>query len=108
VDTRVRNQIRLELVQVHVQSAVETKTRSDGAHDLSNETIEMLVTWARNIQVPAADVIDSLIIDQEGAVRIFDSAMGRQYRVVWLYDRGRDARSRIDGELQLRLLAVFR
>jgi hypothetical protein len=76
VDAGVGNEIRLEFVQVHVQSAVETKTRSDRAHDLGDETIEMLVAWARNIQVAAADVVDSLIVDQESTVRVLNSAMG--------------------------------
>jgi hypothetical protein len=66
----------------------------------------LLVVWARDIQVAAADIINSLIINQKSAVRVLDCAVGRQDSVVWLDDRRGNAWSRIDGEFELALLSV--
>lgn len=66
----------------------------------------MLVARAADVQVAPADIVDSLIIDEEGAVRVLDRAVGRQDGVVGLNNSSRDTRGRVDGELQLALLAV--
>ena len=67
----------------------------------------MLEVWARNIQVTATDVIDSLVVDQERAVRVFNCAVGRQDRVVRLHNRSRDTWSGVDGKFELGLLSVL-
>lgn len=66
----------------------------------------MLVVRALNAQITPADIVDGLVIDKEGAVRVLDSAMGREDSVVGLNDGSRDARRRVDGELKFALLAV--
>lgn len=67
----------------------------------------MLVARAGDVQVPTADVIDGLVVDEEGAVGVLDRAVGRQDGVVGLDDGSRDTRGWVDGELQLALLAVL-
>lgn len=106
VDPRERDQVRLELVQIDVQGAIESEARRDGADDLGNEAVEMLVARARDVQVATADVVNSLVIHQEGAVGVLDGAVCGEHRVVRLNDGSRDPRRRVDGELQLRLLPV--
>ena len=49
VDARVRDEIRLELVEIDVESTIEAEGRRDGADDLGNETIEMLRAGARDV-----------------------------------------------------------
>lgn len=105
VDTWIWHQIRLELIQVNVQGAIETQTGGDRANNLSDQPIQVLVIRSWNIEVTTAYVIDSLIIDQERAVRVLNSAMGRQHRVIGLDYGGRDARCGIHRELQLALFA---
>jgi hypothetical protein len=68
VDARVRDQVGLELVEIHIESTVETKAGSYGADNLGNQTVQMLVVWTRDVQVAAANVIDGLIVDQEGTI----------------------------------------
>ena len=106
VDTRVRDQVGLELVQVHVQGAVEAERRGDGGDDLSDQAVEVLVVGAGDVQVAAADVVDSLVVDEESAVRVLDGAVGGENGVVGLNNGGRDAGGRVDGELELGLLSV--
>lgn len=106
VNTRVRHQVGLELIQVDIERAIEAQAGSDGADNLSDEAVEMLIAGTRNVQVAAADVVDSLIVDEECAVRVLNRAVGGKHRIVGLDDGGRDARSWVDGEFELGLLAV--
>lgn len=107
VDTRVRDQVGLELVQVDVEGTVEAQGRGDRADDLGNQAVEVLVARARDVEVATADVVDGLIVDKESAVGVLDRAVGRQDGVVRLNNGGRHARRRVNGELELALLAVF-
>jgi hypothetical protein len=106
VDTWVWHKIGLELVQVDIESSVEAQTRGDRADNLSNQTIEMLVVWTGNIETAAANVIDSLVVDEERAVGVLNSAVGGENRIVGLDNGGGDARSGIHGKFELALLAV--
>lgn len=107
VDTRERHQVGLELGQVDIESTIEAQTGGDGADDLCDEAVQVVIAGAGDIQVATADVVDSLVVHQEGAVGVLDGAVGRQDSVVGLHHGGRHARRRVDGELELGLLAVL-
>jgi hypothetical protein len=108
VDARIRDQVGLELVQINVESPIETQAGRDRADHLGDETVEVNKVGARDVQVAAADVIDGLVVDEERAVGVLDRAVSGQDSVVGL-DHGRgDTRGRVDGELELGLLAVVR
>jgi hypothetical protein len=107
VDTGVRNQVGLELVQIHVQGTIKTQRRGDGADDLSNQAVQVIVGRARNIQTAAADVVNSLVVNKESTVRVLNGAVGRQNGVVRLNDGSGNTRSWVDGEFELRLLAIL-
>lgn len=66
----------------------------------------MLVARPGDIQIPAADVVHSLVINQEGAVGVLNGAMGGENGIVRFNNGGRDPRGRVDGELELAFLAV--
>lgn len=106
VDTGVRDQVGLELVQVDVESTVEAQRGGDGRDDLSNQAVEVLVARAGDVQIPSADVVDGLVVDQEGAVGVLDGAVGGEHGVVRLNNGGRDTRGRVDSKLELALLSV--
>lgn len=42
MDTRIRNQVGLELVQIDVQSTIETEGRGDGADNLGDQSVQVL------------------------------------------------------------------
>lgn len=105
VDTRVRDQVGLELVQVNVEGAIESKGRGNGADNLSNQAVEVLIRGSGDVKVATANIVNGLVIDEEGTVRVLDGAVSRQNGVVGLNNGGRGARCRIDGELELGLLA---
>jgi hypothetical protein len=106
VDTWVWDQVGLELVQVDVEGAVEAKRCGDGGDNLGDQTVQVLEVGALNTEVAAADVVDGLIVDHEGAVAVLEGGVSGKDGVVWLDDRGGDLWGWVDTEFQLALLAV--
>ena len=51
VDTWIRHQVGLKLGKIDIEGAIEAKRCSDGADDLTDQTIEIGVGRAFNIQV---------------------------------------------------------
>jgi len=107
VNSRIRNQVSLELGQIHIQSSVEAQGSRDGGDDLPDETIEVGVGWSLNVEVPPADVVDGFVVDHEGAVGVLQGSVSGQNRVVGLNHRRRHLWRRVDGEFQLGFLAVI-
>ena len=107
VDARIRDEVRLELVEVDIECTIETERRGNRADDLGNEAVEMLRAGPGHVQIAAADIVDGLVINKEGTVRIFDGAVSGENSVVRFDDRSGDAWSRVDGELKLALLAIL-
>ena len=85
VDTGVGHQVGLELRQIHVQGAVEAQGGGDGGDDLADQTVEVGVGWALNVQVAAADVVDGLVVHHEGAIGVLQGGVGGQDGVVGLH-----------------------
>jgi len=106
VNARVWDQVRLKFVQINVKRTIKPKTRSNRADDLRDQAVEVLITGTRNIQITTADIIDRLIIDQKGTVRVFDRTMGRKDSIVRLDDGCRNTRGRVNGELKLGFLPI--
>lgn len=107
MNTRERNQVSLELVQIHVESTVEAQTRSDRADDLGNQAVQVFVAGTGNVQVAATDVVNGLIVHQKGAVGMLDGAVGGQDGVVGLDNGSGHTRRGVYSELELGLLAVL-
>ena len=106
MDTWVWHQVGLEFSDVDVESTIESQGSGDGADDLTDEPVQVGVGWSLDVQVTAADVVDGLVVDHEGAVGVLKSGMGGQDGVVWLNNGSGDLGSWVDGELELGLLAV--
>ena len=107
VDPWVGHQVRLKLVQIHVQRPVKPQGGRDRGDDLSNQPVEVGVGRPCDVQVGPHNIVDGLIVNEEGAVTMLESGVGVQDRVVRLHDGRGDLWCRVDGETQLRLLAIF-
>jgi hypothetical protein len=59
-----------------------------------------------DVQVAAADIVDSFVVNKERAVGVLDGAMSRQDGIVGFDNRRGNARRRVNGEFELALLAV--
>ena len=88
VDPGVGHQVSLELGQINVQSTVKSERSGDGGDDLSNEPVQVGVAGSLDVQVSAADIIDGLVVDHEGTVRVLQGGVGGQDRVVGLNNGG--------------------
>uniref|UniRef100_A0A1I8IN25 CTP_transf_like domain-containing protein n=1 Tax=Macrostomum lignano TaxID=282301 RepID=A0A1I8IN25_9PLAT len=95
-----------QLLVIDVQGAVKAQRGGDGGHDLADQAVQVGVGRALDVQVAPADVVDGLVVHHEGAVGVLQGGVGGQDGVVGLHHGGGNLRGRIDGELQLGLLAI--
>ena len=75
MDPGVGHQVGLELVEVHVESSVKPEAGGDGGEDLSDEPVEVGVGRSVNLEVRPGDVINRLIVHQEGAVAVLQGGV---------------------------------
>ena len=106
VDARVRDEIRLELRDVDVEGPVEPERRREARDDLGDQPVQVGVRGTLDAKVAAADVVQGLVVEAEGAVRVLQQGVGAQDGVVRLDDGRADARGRRHGEAQLGLAPV--
>jgi len=101
VDTWVRDEVRLELIQVDIEGTIESQAGGDRADHLGDEAVQMSVVGSRNVQVATTDVIHGLVVDQERAVGVLNGAVSGEDSIVGLDDRGGDAWCGVDSKLEL-------
>ena len=63
VDTGVWDQVSLELRDIDVQRTIESEGSCQGGNDLSNQTIQVGICWALDVQIASADVVQGLVIN---------------------------------------------
>jgi len=106
VDARVWHQVGLELGNINVQSTIETKRGGQRRDDLRNQTIQVGVGRLLNVELASADIVESLVVQAESTVGVFQESVGGKHRVVRFDNGGRDLRTGRDGKGQLGLAAV--
>ena len=106
VDTGVGHQVGLELGDIDVQGAVEAERGGERRDDLGDQTVQVGVGGALDVQVAAADVVDGFVVEHDGDVGVLQQRVGRQNRVVGLDHSVGDLGRGVDGEAELGLLAV--
>ena len=80
----VWHQIGLELVEVNIKGTIKTKRGSNGRDNLTNQTIQIGVSWPLNIQVTTANIVNGLVVNHESTIWMIQSGVGGQDRVVGL------------------------
>jgi hypothetical protein len=106
VNSRVRDQVGLELSDIDVQGTVESQRGRQGRNHLSNDSVQVVVGGALNVQGLSADIVDGLIVQQESHVGVLQQGVGAQHAVVGLNNAGSNLRRRVDAEIQLRFLGI--
>ena len=86
VDTGVRDQVGLELGDINIQGTIEPQGGGQRGDNLSDQPVKVGVGGPLNVEVPAADVVKSLVIHAEGAVGVLKKRVSTQDRVVRLND----------------------
>jgi len=106
VDARIGHKVGLELGEIDVEGTIEAKGSSQGRDNLGNQSVQVGVRGALNVEVAAAHIVQRLVVKAEGAVGVLKKRVGREHVVVGLNDSGGDLGSRGHGEGELRLAAI--
>lgn len=106
VDTGVGYQVGLELGDIHVQSTIESKRRSQGTDNLSDQTVQVGVGGSFNVQVAVANIVQGLVVKAEGTVGVLQQGVGGKHGVVGFYNSSRNLRRGRDREGKLGLASV--
>ena len=80
----VWHQIGLELIEVNIESTIESERSSDGGDNLTNQTIQIGISWPLNIQITTANIVNGLVVNHESTIGMIQSGVGGQDRVVGL------------------------
>ena len=67
----------LKFSQIHIQCTIKPKRGSDGRHNLTNQTVQIGVRRSIDIEVPTAQVVNSLVIDHKGTVGMLQGSVRR-------------------------------
>ena len=107
MDSWVWHQVGLELSDIDVEGTVESQRGSQRGDNLSNESVQVGVGWSLNVQVSSADIVDSLVIKDDGDIGMLEKRVSGEDRVVWLNNGCGDLWGWIDGESKLGLLTII-
>ena len=98
VKTREGNHVDSQLPQVRVQLTRETQAGGDTGHDGGDEVVQVTVGGVVELESPHADVVEGLVVDTEGLVRVLNELVDGEGGVVGLDNGIGDLGGRHDGE----------
>ena len=107
MDSWVWHQVSLELSDIDVKGTVESQRGSQRGDNLSNESVQVGVGWSLNVQISSADIVDSLVIKDNGDIGMLKKRVSGEDGVVWLNNGSGDLWGWIDGETKLGLLTII-
>ena len=106
MDSGVGHQVGLELSDIDVEGTIESQRSGQGGNNLSDESVEVGVGGSLDVEVAAADIVDGLVVEDDGDISVLEEGVGGEHGVVGLNDGGGDLGRGVDGEAELGLLAV--
>jgi hypothetical protein len=98
METRERNHVDGQLSEIRVELTWESETGGDTRHDGRDQVVKISVRWVGELEGSHADVVESLVVDTEGLVRVLNQLMDRESGIVWLDNGIRDLGGRNNGE----------
>jgi len=75
VDSGIWNKIGLELSDINIQSAVESKRSSQRRNDLCNKSVQVGVSRSLDVEVSSRDIIDGLVVKHDSNISVFKEGM---------------------------------
>jgi hypothetical protein len=106
MNTWVWHQVSLELGDVNIEGTIESERSGQRGDHLRDETVQVGVGWALDVEAATADVIDGLVVKHDGDVGVLKERVGGEHSVVWLDDGGGHLWGWVGAESELGLLAV--
>merc|ERR1711990_313777 len=107
MDSWVWHQVGLELGNIDVEGTIESEGGSERGDNLGNESVQVGVGWSLNVEVSSADIVDGLVIEDDGDIGVLKERVGGEDGVVWLNNGGGDLWGWIDGESELGFLTII-
>ena len=84
METRERNHVDGQLPQVGVELTGEAQAGGDTGHDDGHEVVKVAVRWGCEFESTETDVIQSLVVDTEGLIRVLNELVNGECSVVGL------------------------
>ena len=106
MDSWIWDQVGLEFSDIDVKGTIESEGGSEGGDNLSDESVQVGVGWSLDIKVSSADIIDGLVIEDNGDIGVLKKRVSGENGVVWLNNGGGDLWGWVDGETELGFLTV--
>jgi hypothetical protein len=75
METREGNHVDSQFAKIRVELTRETEAGSNAGHNGGDQVVEITVGWSVQLQSPHADIIESLVVDTEGLVRVLNQLM---------------------------------
>ena len=107
MDSWVWHQVGLELGDIDVKGTIESEGSGQRGDNLGNKSVKVGVGWSLDIEVSSADIIDGLVIKDDGDIGVLKKGVSGEDGVVWLNNGGGDLWGWVDGETELGLLTVI-
>ena len=106
MDSWVWHQVGLELGDIDVEGTIESEGSGQRGNNLGNESVQVGVGWSLDIKVSSADIIDGLVIKDDGDIGVLKKRVSGEDGVVWLNNGGGDLWGWVDGETKLGFLTI--
>jgi hypothetical protein len=106
MDSWVWHQVCLELSDIDVQGTIKSEGSGQRRYRLSDESVQIRIGWPLNIEVSSADIVEGLVIKDNGNISVLQQRVSGEHGVVWLNNGGGDLWGWVDGETKLGLLSV--
>jgi hypothetical protein len=107
MDSWVWHQVSLEFGDIDVKGTIESKGGSEGGDNLSDESVQVSIGWSLNVEVSSRDIIDGLVIEDNGDIGVLKEGVGGEDGVVWLNNGGGNLWGWVDGETELGFLTII-
>ena len=98
VETREGHHVDGELAKITVELTWEAQAGGDARHDGGDEVVQIAVAWVVELQRAHADVVERLIVDAEGLIRVLNKLVDGEGGVVGLNNSVGDFGRWDDGE----------
>jgi len=98
VEAREGDQVDSKLAEISIELTREAEAASDTRHDGRDKMVEVSEGRGGELEGPEADVIEGLIVKDEGLIRVLDELMDREGGIVGLDDGIRDLGGGDNGE----------
>ena len=98
VQTREGNHVDGELAQIAVELTGEAEGGGDAGHDDGDEAVQVTVPRGGELEDAEADLVEGLVVNAEGLVRVLDKLVDGEGGIVGLDDGVGDLGRRHNGE----------